>query len=96
MAIGVIATLKVQDGKQAEFETAFRELAAKVRAGEPGNRLYQLCRAKADATSYVVMEIYESEEAVKIHGQTAYFKAAGAKMGTTLAGPPAVQMFETV
>jgi len=96
MAIGVIATLKVQDGKQAEFEAVFRDLAAKVRAGEPGNRLYQLCRAKTDATTYVVMEIYESEEALKTHGQTDYFKAAGAKMGPTLAGRPDIAFYETV
>ena len=96
MAIGVIATLKVQDGKQAEFEAVFRDLAAKVRAGEPGNRLYQLCRSKADATTYVVMEIYETEEALKTHGQTDYFKAAGAKMAPVLAGRPDIAFYETV
>jgi len=93
MAIGVIATLKVQDGKQAEFEAVFRDLAAKVRAGEPGNRL---CRSKADATTYVVMEIYETEEALKTHGQTDYFKAAGAKMVPVLAGRPDIAFYETV
>jgi quinol monooxygenase YgiN len=96
MAIGVIATLKVQDGKQAEFEAVFRDLASKVRAGEPGNRLYQLCRSKADATTYVVMEIYETEEALKTHGQTEYFKAAGAKMAPALAGRPDIAFYETV
>ncbi len=44
MTIGVIATLKVQDGKGAELESVFRDLAAQVRANEPGNKLYQLCR----------------------------------------------------
>lgn len=96
MAIGVIATLKVQDGKQAEFEAVFRDLAAKVRANESGNRLYQLCRAKADATTYVVMEIYDNDEALKTHGQTDYFKAAGAKMAPTLAGRPDIAFYETV
>jgi len=96
MAIGVIATVKVQDGKQAEFEVVFRDLTGQVRANEPGNKLYQLCRSKADATAYVVMEIYDSEEALKTHVQTEYFKAAGSRLGSVLAGPPDIQYFETV
>ena len=40
--IGVIATLRIQDGKAAAFERTFGELAAQVRANEPGNLAYQL------------------------------------------------------
>ena len=96
MAIGVIATLKVQDGKQADFEAVFADLAAKVRANEPGNKLYQLCKSKADPTTYIVMELYENEDALKTHGQTEYFKAAGPKMAPCMAGRPDVQYYETV
>lgn len=96
MAIGVIASIKVQDGKQADFEAVFGELAAQVRANEPGNKLYQLCRSRDDATSYVVMELYESEEALKAHTQTAHYKAAGPKIGPLAGGPPDVKFFETV
>ena len=96
MAIGVIATIKVQDGKQADFEAVFTDLAAQVRANEPGNRLYQLCKSKADPTTYVVMELYENDEALKAHGQTAHYKAAGPKLGPVVAGPPDVKFYETV
>lgn len=37
MAIGVVATLKVAEGKGGEFESVFRDLAAQVKANEPGN-----------------------------------------------------------
>lgn len=96
MAIGIIATIKVQDGKQADFEAVFRDLGAQVRANEPGNKLYQLCKSKADPATYVVMEIYENEDALKAHGASDHFKAAGPKMGPCLAGRPEIQYFDTV
>lgn len=96
MAIGVIAALKVQDGKEKDFEALFRDLAGEVRANEPGNRLYQVCRSRTDGTSYVVMELYESDEALKAHGQTAHFKAAGPKLAPLLADKPDIRFFETI
>ena len=38
--IGVIATIRVLPGKEAEFEGVFAELAPAVRANEPGNSYY--------------------------------------------------------
>ena len=96
MAIGVIASITVQDGKQADFEAVFKDLAAQVRANEPGNKLYQLCKSRKDPTSYVVMELYDDEAALKAHSQTAHYKAAGPKLGPVVAGPPDVQFYETV
>jgi quinol monooxygenase YgiN len=96
MAIGIIATLKVQDGKGAELEGVFGELSAQVRAGEPGNKLYQLCKSRADANTYVVMEIYADQEAVEAHRAAEHFKAAGPKLAACLAGRPDIQLFDTV
>ena len=48
MAIGLIATIKVQEGKNEAFETAFLELARRVREDEPGNMLYALHRSTTD------------------------------------------------
>ncbi|MDE2463872.1 MAG: antibiotic biosynthesis monooxygenase [Alphaproteobacteria bacterium] len=96
MAIAVVATLKVAQGKEAEFEGVFRELSAQVRANEPGNKLYQLCRSKADSSVYVVMEMYADDAALKAHGASEHFKAAGPKLGPCLAGRPEIQYFETV
>ena len=96
MAIGVIATLKVQDGKGAELEAVFRDLSEQVRTSEKGNRLYQLCRARADANTYVVMEVYDDQAAIEAHGKSDHFRAAGPKIGACLAGRPDIQYLDTV
>ena len=56
MTIGIIATLKIQPGKNEEFENAFKGLMAAVEANEPGNNFYVLHRSRDDDTTYVVME----------------------------------------
>lgn len=94
--IGIIATLKVQDGKGSEFEGIFNDLAQQVRANEPGNLLYQLTRSRADANTYKVLELYKDQEALTHHGQTEYFRAAGPKMGPCLAGRPDIEMLDAV
>ena len=38
MTIGVIAKLKIQEGKNAEFESTFLELQAVVASSEPGKQ----------------------------------------------------------
>jgi len=94
--IGIVATLKVQDGKQAEFEAVFRDLAAKVKANEPGCLTYQLTKSRTDANTYKVLELYASEEAAKHHGGTDYFKAGGALLAPTLAGRPEIEYLDAV
>ena len=96
MAIGVIATLTVQPGKGAELEAVFGELAALVRANEPGNKLYQLCKHRKEADTYVVMEIYDDQAAIEAHGKSDHFRAAGSKIGACLAGRPDIQYLDTV
>ena len=96
MAIGVIATLKVQEGKGAEFEGVFRDLAAQVRANEPGNKLYQVLKSRNDANTYIVMEIYADQAALEAHGKSDHFKAAGPKIGPTLAGRPDIHYLDTI
>lgn len=94
--IGVIATLKVQDGKNAEFEAIFKELAAKVRGGEPGNLAYQLTRSRADLQTYKVLELYKDQDALTAHGQTPYFRELGAKMGPCMGGRPEIEYLDGV
>ncbi|HET7334654.1 MAG TPA: putative quinol monooxygenase [Rhizomicrobium sp.] len=96
MAIGVVATLKVQDGKGDEFEAVFRDLAAQVKANEPGNKLYQVCRSKADANTYVVMELYADQAALEAHGKSDHFRAAGPKLAPCMGGKPDIQYFDTI
>lgn len=94
--IGVIATLTVAEGKNAEFESIFTELAATVRANEPGNLFYLLTRSRTDGQLYQVLEGYADQEALNAHGQTEYFRAAGAKLGLCLAAAPNIEYLDAV
>jgi quinol monooxygenase YgiN len=96
MSIGVVATLKVQEGKEAEFEAVFGELAKAVRANEPGNKLYSVFKSRKEPGTFVVMEVYESEEALKAHGKSDHFRAAGPKIGPTLAGAPEIHYMDAI
>lgn len=96
MAIGVVATIKIKEGTNAAFEAVAKELMAAVRANEPGNKIYQFCKSKADATTYVVLEVYADQAAVDAHRNSDHFKTIGAKMGPSMAGRPDIQYLETV
>jgi len=92
--LALIAKLKVQAGKEAEFEKIMLGLAEEVRKNEQGNRLYTLCK-DADG-QYCVLELYEDEAALAAHGQSAHFKAAGPKFAEVMAGRPEIQRLTVV
>lgn len=94
--IAIIAVLKVQEGKGPEFEAVFLELAAKVRANEPGNVFYQLTKSRTEADTYKVLELYKDQDAVAAHGGSDHFKDLGRKMGAFLAGRPDVEQLDAV
>lgn len=91
--IAVIARLPVKAGSEEQFENAALEMAAQVRANEPGNQLYTLCK---DDDGYVMLELYEDEAALEAHGQSDHFKAGGAKLGPHLAGKPEISRLQVV
>ena len=96
MTIGVIAKLPIQDGKGAEFEAFFTELAKQVRANEPGNLAYQLTKSRTEPNVYKFIELYKDQDALTHHGGTDYFKAAGPKFGGVLAGRPEIEYLDGV
>jgi quinol monooxygenase YgiN len=96
MAIGLLATITVQEGKNAEFEQAFLALTEQVRANEPGNIFYILHRSTSNPQVYKVMEQYESPEALDAHGKTDYFAEANKVLGTLVAAAPEIEILDTV
>lgn len=94
--IGVVAALEIQPAKVAEFEQVAKDLMAKVKANEPGCLTYQLYKAQGTEASYIFMEQYASADALKAHGQTEYFKAAGPKLAPCLAGAPKITYYDIV
>ncbi len=96
MAIGLLATITVQEGKNEEFEKAFLALTEQVRANEPGNIFYILHRSQANPQVYKVMEQYESAEALDAHGKADYFREANKVLGTLVAAAPEIELLDTV
>ncbi len=93
--IGVIATLRVQPGKEAEFEGVFAELAPAVRVNEPGNSYYKLFRT-GETGVYKVLECYADAAAIEAHRASDHFRTLGAKLGPCLAGPPEIESMPAV
>ena len=96
MTVGIVATIKVAEGKNAEFEEIFTNLAKQVRANEPGCLMYQLTKSRTDPQTYKVLELYKDQDAVTHHGGTEYFKAAGPKMGPCMGGRPEIEYLDGV
>ena len=94
--IGIVAKLKIADGKNEEFEQVGKDLMAKVKANEPGCLTYQLYKSKSDPQTYIFMEQYANAEALESHGKTESFQAAGPKMATCLAGRPEIERYDIV
>ena len=92
--LALIAKFDVVEGKEAQFEQHLLGLAAKVRANEPGNELYTLCRDEDG--NYLMLELYRDAESLAAHGQSDHFKAAGAGFQGLLAGRPEIQRLEVV
>jgi quinol monooxygenase YgiN len=93
--IAVVATIQVQEGKEAEFEAVMKGLAEKVRASEPGTTHYQVCKSPQGPT-YVVLENYTDQDAFNHHAGTSHFKEASPKMGACMAGAPKIEFFEVI
>ena len=92
-AIGVIATLRVQPGKEAEFEGVFAELAAAVNANEAGNSYYRLFRT-GETGVYKVLECYNDQAALDAHRASDHFRSIGARLGPCLAGAPEIETLD--
>ena len=96
MSIGVIATITIQEGKNAEFEEAFAVLAEQVRANEPGNIFYALHRSQSNPCIYKVLEQYASQADLDAHNQTDYFKAANEVLFPLVAAIPDIELLDGV
>lgn len=96
MSIGVIATIKVQEGKNSEFEAVFAKLANDVLANEDGCVFYALHRSQSDTQLYKVLEQYKSADDVKAHGMTDYFLSASATLGGLVAAAPDIELLDAV
>lgn len=94
--IGVIATIRVKDGKAAAFEQVFRALATEVRAKEPGVLVYEMTRSRTEANLYKAFEIYRDQATVDAHGATDYFRRGYAELLELIEGEMGIEMLDVV
>ena len=95
MVHSIVATLKVKAGDEAAFEVIARKLVAAVNANESGCMLYTLNKSK-DPQTYVFMERYRDEDAVKAHRATEHYRTYGKEMGPHLDGAPVILRMQEV
>lgn len=93
--LATVATLKIKDGHQAQFEEIAKKLVEAVNANEPGCKLYTLNKGD-DPLTYVFMERYEDEGAVEAHRKSDHFRTLGRAMGEHMDGPPQVLRMKEV
>lgn len=94
--IGVVATIKTQDGKADDFIAVFRELQEQVLANEPTTLLYTINRDRKDPNTFIIMERYQDQASLDAHMASEYFAAAGAKMGACLAAAPDLNFVDEI
>ena len=92
--LGVIASVKVQEGKTEEFEAVVSDLAKAVAANEPDCTAFQVCKVRNAPGEYKILEIYRSKDAFKAHAKSEHFTAAVPKMEATFAAPMGVEILE--
>ena len=95
-AVGVVATLTVAEGKNEDFEAAFSELMAAVRANEPGNEFYSVFQSREDPQQYKVLERYVDQAALDAHGKSDHFRASGPKLAPCMAAAPVIEYLDGV
>ncbi len=85
---GIVARIKVKEGREAEFEALAASLVVKSRA-EDGCLSYELWRSE-EAGEYVFVERYVDEATAQAHVKSDHYRRIGRQMGALMDGAPTV------
>jgi len=96
MPLGVIAILKVAEGRNVEFEQLAAELATKVIKNESKCNFYQFNKSREDGQTYIAMEQYVDQHAFDAHGKTDYFRSLSKAMGACMTAPPKIEFVDSI
>jgi len=67
MSTTFIATLKVKEGRESEFERLQKELSELTHDGEPGTLVYDVIKSRGKPRTYVVYGRFKDEAAFQVH-----------------------------
>lgn len=87
----LVATLKAKPGKAGELHRRLEEIIPDVRK-EPGCLAYNLHVDRSDGSVFVMIEAWESAEALDAHGTAAPFRSLQSYFGELLAEPLGLQL----
>ncbi|WP_167145182.1 putative quinol monooxygenase [Actinomyces sp. ZJ308] len=90
--IRIVATFHVRPDAVEEFRVLAAELVEGSRA-EEGNVAYDLCVARDDATSFVVLETWRDDAAVDAHNASEHFTTLVPQLVELSAEPPSVVQY---
>lgn len=93
-AVIVVATLSPQPGSESAVRDALLAAIEKVH-DEPGCELYALHEA-TDGTDFVMIEKWESAQALQVHGGAPALAELGAAIAPLLAAPLDVKTFSAI
>ena len=93
--INVTATFTVLEGRAAEFEAAIADARTGMLA-DPGCLRYDLQRVSRSETGYVLLETYDSSEAIRRHGELDAFRVLSKALKDLLAEEPIVAILKPV
>src|SRR3979490_260423 len=72
MTTTFIATLRIKDGREIEFERLQKELSELTHAGEPGTLVYDVIKSRDKPRTYVVYGRFKDESAFQAHQASAF------------------------
>lgn len=87
--INVMARFAVKEGREAQFEEAIA-IARPQMMADSGCLRYDLQKSRRSSTDYVLLESYDSKEAIQRHGELEAFRAFGEAVKDLLEGEPEV------
>ncbi|MDR1653173.1 MAG: antibiotic biosynthesis monooxygenase [Prevotellaceae bacterium] len=70
----IVATVVAKPEFQNDLEQAFQIVVDETRK-EAGNVLYELNRNVNNPLKYIILETWQSQEAINLHNDSAHFKA---------------------
>lgn len=93
--LNVVAVLKAKPGSEAVLQDALTSLVEPTRE-EPGCISYELFRSAADATTFINIEKWQSQDDLDAHMQTSHIARALQVAGDALDEGPAIHPLRAV